>query len=114
MTSNSHRERALRDFDQARTEAAFADVLARLSGRSNELLSFDDIRVRFKGTQEATEKLQEIPVKLFLVHNLTAPSTSTAVGPVVAVARLHQGKQARCIPAPAPHGLDLRVQAIHQ
>jgi len=53
---------ALQDFQQARRRAALQQVLARLTGRSAELLAYEDVRKKLRGTNTVPRGLQEIPV----------------------------------------------------
>lgn len=54
---------ALDDFKSARRRAAMAHLLARLSGKSLELLSFGEVTQRLKETSRHDLGLQEIPVE---------------------------------------------------
>ena len=53
---------ALDDFHQARRQAAMQQLLARFTGESTELLSYDDIRKKLKVTNLRERGLQDIPV----------------------------------------------------
>jgi nucleotide-binding universal stress UspA family protein len=53
---------AVEDFRRARQQAALRDVLARLTGRSTELLSYDEVVRRLKTTGSAERGLREIPI----------------------------------------------------
>lgn len=53
---------ALHDFRQARRQATIQQILARLQGKSAELLAYDDVRKKLKVTGEAERGLHEIPV----------------------------------------------------
>src|SRR5436190_1550722 len=53
---------AVDDFRRARQQAGLRDVLARLTGRSTELLSYDEVVRRLKATGSAETGLKEIPV----------------------------------------------------
>ena len=53
---------ALDDFKQARRRAALQQVLARLTGKSTELLAYEDVRKKLRGTNTVPRGLQEIPV----------------------------------------------------
>jgi nucleotide-binding universal stress UspA family protein len=53
---------AVDDFRQARRQAGLREVLGRLTGRSTELLSYDEVVRRLKATGSAERGLQEIPL----------------------------------------------------
>ena len=54
---------AIRDFRRARREAAIQQILARVTGKSADLLCFDDVRQQLRTTGEEVERgLQEIPL----------------------------------------------------
>ncbi len=53
---------AVRDFRVARQRASLQRVMARLTGRPAELLSFDQVRETLRGTSTLPRGLQEIPV----------------------------------------------------
>ena len=53
---------ALEDFQRARRQADWQEVLARLTGKSTDLLSYEDVRQKLKATQGAAKKLEEIPL----------------------------------------------------
>lgn len=53
---------ALNDFRQARRRAALQQILARLTGRSAELLAYEDVRKKLRATNTVPRGLQEIPV----------------------------------------------------
>ena len=53
---------SLQDFKQARRRAALQQVLARLTGKSTELLAYEDVRKKLRGTNTIPRGLQEIPV----------------------------------------------------
>ena len=54
---------ALQDFRQARIRADLQSVLARLTGQSTELLSYDEVRKRLKGVESALPRLEEVPLE---------------------------------------------------
>lgn len=54
---------ALNDFRQARVRADLQSVLARLTGESTELLSYDEVRQRLRGVESAVQHLEEIPLE---------------------------------------------------
>lgn len=49
-------------FDSARRRALFEDILAIISGHSDDLLSFDEVRRQLKGRQEVSRGRQTIPL----------------------------------------------------
>jgi nucleotide-binding universal stress UspA family protein len=53
---------AKRDFQRARKRAAMRSLLARLTGRSNDLLSFDEVRQKLKATVSGKRQLRDIPL----------------------------------------------------
>ena len=54
---------AIRDFQRARKEAAMQQVLARVQGKSSDLLCYDDVRRHLRATGKPIERgLQEIPL----------------------------------------------------
>ncbi|MFH1523697.1 MAG: universal stress protein [Chloroflexota bacterium] len=64
MTDSSLNYRdALQDFNDARRKAAFQEILARLIGKSNELLSYEEIAKKLKLNVRTEGGIQEIPVK---------------------------------------------------
>jgi nucleotide-binding universal stress UspA family protein len=54
---------ALHDFNQARAKASLQDVLARLTGKSNELLSYDEVAEKLKLNVRTDKGLMNIPVE---------------------------------------------------
>ena len=54
---------ALQDFNEARLKASMEEALARLTGRSNELLSYDEIAQKLKLQARADRGVRTIPVK---------------------------------------------------
>jgi nucleotide-binding universal stress UspA family protein len=53
---------AVRDFQRARQQAALEAVLARLTGRSVDLLSYDEVRQKLKAREAAVQELKDIPI----------------------------------------------------
>ncbi|MGL4611167.1 MAG: universal stress protein [Trueperaceae bacterium] len=53
---------ALEDFRRARLKASLQDVIARLTGNSTELLSYDDVRKQLHAVESPVRQLKEIPV----------------------------------------------------
>ncbi len=64
MTSSAFaRSSAINDFRRARREAALQQVLARVTGKSVELLSYDEVLNKLKLTGRSTRGVREIPVE---------------------------------------------------
>jgi nucleotide-binding universal stress UspA family protein len=64
MTDNPLNYRdALQDFNNARRKAAMQEVLARLTGKSNELLSYEEVAKKLKLNVRTERGVHEIPVK---------------------------------------------------
>jgi len=64
MTDNPLNYRdALQDFNDARRKAAMQEVLARLTGKSNELLSYEEVAKKLKLNVRTERGVHEIPVK---------------------------------------------------
>jgi nucleotide-binding universal stress UspA family protein len=55
-------EDALEDFRAARRKAVLEELLAKLTGKSNRMVPYDEIRVRLGGIETAKRTLQEIPL----------------------------------------------------
>jgi nucleotide-binding universal stress UspA family protein len=53
---------AVEDFHRARRQAVIEELLARLTGRSIDLLSYEDVRQKLRATQSTRQKLEEIPL----------------------------------------------------
>ncbi len=53
---------AVMDFRRARRKAALERILARLHGKSKDLLSYEDVRKKLKGTETSKRELKEIPL----------------------------------------------------
>ncbi|MFZ0548126.1 MAG: universal stress protein [Candidatus Promineifilaceae bacterium] len=53
---------AVQDFYHARSQAALREILGRLTGRSTELLSYEDVRQKVRASGVVSRSLQEIPV----------------------------------------------------
>jgi nucleotide-binding universal stress UspA family protein len=61
-SSRFNYEIAIRDFKQARKRAAVQHLLAQLTGKSDELLAYDDVRQQLRGTDIIERGVQEIPL----------------------------------------------------
>ena len=53
---------ALQDFKQARREAALQEILARITGKENQLLSYEDVRKKLHAREGSGTELREIPL----------------------------------------------------
>ena len=53
---------ALQDFNEARLKGSLQEALARLTGKSNELLSYDEVAQKLKLRARSDRGIQEIPV----------------------------------------------------
>lgn len=54
--------KAINDFHRLRRRAIFDQILARLTGRSTDLLSFEDVRRRVKANQQIELGLRDVPL----------------------------------------------------
>jgi len=63
LFGNQNYQTALQDFNDARRRAALQDVLARLTGKSNELLSYEEVAEKLKLNVRTEAGVREIPVK---------------------------------------------------
>lgn len=54
---------ALADFNEARRKASFESILSRFSGRSPDLLSYDDVRRKLHAVESPHQVLREIPLE---------------------------------------------------
>ncbi len=63
VSDNPHNSlAALEDFRRARLKASLQDVIARLTGSSTELLSYDEVRKSLRAVESPVKQLREIPV----------------------------------------------------
>ncbi len=62
MSSFEAYYRAVRDFRAARRKAALQEILARITGQSSELLSYDEVRRRLRALEGGKTQLREIPL----------------------------------------------------
>ena len=53
---------ALQDFKKARREAALQEILARITGKENQLLSYEDVRKKLHAREGSRTELREIPL----------------------------------------------------
>ena len=67
---------AVHDFQEARRKAALESLLSRLSGKSTDLLSYDEVRQRLRIIESANRRLQEIPIKSIVGSVIASESWS--------------------------------------
>ena len=53
---------AIEDFHQARQRASIQEVIARFTGRSNQLLSYDDVAQKLRLNTRTERGIQNIPL----------------------------------------------------
>jgi len=53
---------AVEDFRSARLQAQLSDLVSRLTGRSTELLSYEEVRRKLKARERSAERLEDIPL----------------------------------------------------
>lgn len=53
---------AVQDFRRARRKASLEQIMARLTGKTTDLLSYDDVREKLHARQGVTQELREIPL----------------------------------------------------
>lgn len=66
LKTDTHYQTALHDFNDARAKASMQEVLSRLTGISNELLSYEEVAHKLKLQIGAERGLQEIPLKAII------------------------------------------------
>ena len=57
---------ALQDFQEAHLKASLQEALARLTGKSNELLSYDEVAKKLKLRARSDRGIYEIPVNAII------------------------------------------------
>lgn len=57
-----HYSQAVEDFRRARRKAAMQDIFAKLTGQSDDLLPFDEVRKKLRAVQTQKSTLQEVPL----------------------------------------------------
>lgn len=57
-----HPQKAINDFAKARRKAALRSVISRLTGKSSELLSYDEVRKQLKAIESNSSQLENIPL----------------------------------------------------
>jgi nucleotide-binding universal stress UspA family protein len=63
LPSNQNFRTALEDFNNARRKASLQEILARLTGKSNELLSYEEVAEKLRLNVRTERGVHEIPVK---------------------------------------------------
>src|SRR5262245_22640031 len=53
---------ALHDFRWARARAAMSDLIARITGKSSNLLSYEDVRHKLRAQVSGRRELRDIPI----------------------------------------------------
>ena len=66
LPPNSNFRSALQDFNNARRKASIQEILARLSGRSSELLSYEEVAQKLKLNVRTERGLFDIPLKAII------------------------------------------------
>jgi nucleotide-binding universal stress UspA family protein len=61
-TSSYQLFRAIEDFRKARQRAGLEQLLARLSGKSDDLLSYEEVRQKLRGVETSVRSLEDIPL----------------------------------------------------
>ncbi len=62
MALSGYSQMSAADFRRARRQASMSDIMARLTGRSNDLLSYEDVRRRLRAQQSGVRVLKDIPL----------------------------------------------------
>jgi hypothetical protein len=62
MPENTNYRQAVIDFHEARRKADLQEIFARLTGESNKLLSYEEVRLKLKAYEGNTRGLKEIPL----------------------------------------------------
>jgi uncharacterized ParB-like nuclease family protein len=62
MNSSQSKFLAAEDFRRARRDAALEDIMARFTGRSADLIPFEDVKQKLRVTSTSERGLQEIPL----------------------------------------------------
>ena len=60
--SRYHYSLAIDDFQRARQKAHMREIMARLTGQSDDLLSFDEVRQNLKAVRTSRSTLENIPL----------------------------------------------------
>ncbi|MCA9981298.1 MAG: hypothetical protein KDD89_10700, partial [Anaerolineales bacterium] len=62
MSSTTHLASAISDYQRARRKADLEQIMARFTGRSTDLLSYEDVRKQLKASKQIDRGLQDIPL----------------------------------------------------
>jgi nucleotide-binding universal stress UspA family protein len=62
MSENTNHRQAVIDFHEARRKANRQEFFARLTGKSNRLLSFEEVRLKLKANEGNVQLIKEIPL----------------------------------------------------
>ena len=57
---------AVDDFKRARCRAALQSIVSHLTGKSSELLSYEEVRQKLRGRENSTHKLEDIPLEAII------------------------------------------------
>ena len=63
LSGNQNYLSALEDFNQARRKASIQEILARLTGKSSELLSYEEVAKQLKLNVRTESGVHDIPLK---------------------------------------------------
>jgi nucleotide-binding universal stress UspA family protein len=61
--NNTQTTSAIQDFYRARNRAKLEQIMARLTGASTELLNYEEVRQKLKGSHTTSRGLQDIPIE---------------------------------------------------
>ena len=75
---NSQRVRAIQEFRKARRTADLKALLARLTGKTEDLLVFDEVRKTLELTHPQREELKDIPLDSVVVSCSLPPALGFA------------------------------------
>lgn len=62
MTNSLTYTRAVSDFREARRKAAFREIIGRITGKSTELLSYEEVRQKLRALESGKVELRQIPL----------------------------------------------------
>jgi nucleotide-binding universal stress UspA family protein len=63
ILNSTSKIQALQDFSRARRQAAFEEIVAYFTGRSVDLLSYEEVRQKFKLKNSSSRGLEEVPLE---------------------------------------------------
>jgi nucleotide-binding universal stress UspA family protein len=64
--SSEFYSKAISDFQRARSRAELLNFLAKLTGRSTDLLSYEEVRQKLRAIEGSTHKLEDIPINAII------------------------------------------------